>query len=647
MSRLRWLILLLFLLPISGQAQTSVYRTAFDYDGLRLRVELLDDDLAHFELTTAATAADTPISTTVMVAKTDYAGASSVEFPAENEIATPEMLLQVEASTLCVTVTDRVRDVLLTTVCPLLDEGALKGLTFGQAGTTDIYGLGEHFRSRRGGTDGNWMGSRVVPGNQYGNDMVSFNGGNVGNAQFPVMYALGQNTDNYAVFVDHAYQQSWAFNNDPLVMRTSEPPLRWYVMTGSDLPDLRADFMELTGRPPVPPKQMFGLWVSEFGYENWDELIGVLDTLRVADFPLDGFVLDLLWFGGIERGASQIGSLAWDEANFPNPALAIAMLRAGFGLGVMTIEEPYVSTTGRDYEEALAAGVLVSECADCEPIALDSWWGAGSMVDFTDPDAAAWWHDDRRQPLIDLGVMAHWTDLGEPEDYDASADYAGGDQATIHNLYNLLWSQSVWDGYQRNQVERRPFILSRSGTAGSQRFGVALWSGDIGANMLSLAEQMNVQMHMALSGIDYFGSDVGGFYREAFDPVFNIDQMYTVWLANSALTDVPLRPHAFNVSERFETAPSLVGDVASNLANVRLRYELSPYLYTLAHQAYRTGAAVFPPLVYYYQDDPAVRTLGGQKMIGEQMMMAALTDYDPAATEVYLPRGGLVRLPHG
>ncbi|MBE2268646.1 MAG: DUF5110 domain-containing protein [Anaerolinea sp.] len=638
MARFRWLVLLLVLLPAAGQAQTSVYRAAYAADGVMLRVELLDDDLAHFELTTAPVDSDTPISTSVMVAKTDYAGVSAVEFPAADEIATPEMHLRVDPVSLCVTVTDRARDVLLTTTCPLLDTGEIKGLTFAQAGTTDIYGLGEHFRNR-GGTDGNWMGSRILPGNQYGNDLISFRGGNVANAQFPVLYALGQGSDNYAVFVDHVYQQAWAFSADPFVLRTSAP-LRWYMLLGRDLPDLRADYMELTGRPPVPPKQMFGLWVSEYGYENWEEVMAVLDSLRAAGFPVDGFVLDLLWFGGIARGSSQMGSLAWDEAAFPDPAEVIAMLRADFGVGVMTIEEPYVSVTARGYDEAAGADVLVSGCAGCAPISLESWWGSGSMVDFTNPRAAVWWHDERRQPLIDLGVMGHWTDLGEPEDFDESAVYAGGDQAAIHNLYNLLWSQSVWDGYMRNNVERRPFILSRSGTAGSQRFGAALWSGDIGANMDSLSEQMNVQMHMALSGIDYFGSDVGGFYRDAFDPLFDADEMYTVWFANSALTDVPLRPHAFNISERYETAPSLIGAVPSNLANVRLRYELSPYLYTLAHQAYRTGEAVFPPPVYYFQEDPAVRVMGGQKMIGSQMMMATLTDYDPETTDVYLPHGG-------
>jgi len=639
--RLLLLGLCLSLFSIGVQAQGGVYRATFSAEGRYLTVELLDDDLAHFELSLTAPT-DEAIWTSPMIAKTDYSGPSSVDFPSADEIATPEMRLYIDPASLCVTATDLTRDLTLTTICPTIDESEIKGLTLTQEGTTDIYGLGEQFR-RRGGTDGNWIGDRRLMPNSYGNGLARFNGGNVANAQFPILYALGEGKNNYAIFVDHVYQQYWAFNNDPFVMQTRNAPLRWYMMTGENLPDLRADYMELTGRPPVPPKQMFGLWVSEYGYENWEELSTVLDSLQAAKFPLDGFMLDLYWFGGVD-GNSQIGSLAWDEENFPDPENFIADLRADYGVGVMTMEESYVSENARGYDQAVDA--LVRECENCPPVSMSAWWGSGGMVDWSNPEAAAWWHDQRRQHLIDEGVIGHWTDLGEPENFVENAWYFGlpgtdlHDHASIHNIYNLLWTQSIWDGYQRNHVQRRPFILSRSGTSGSQRYGAALWSGDIAANMPSLAEQMNVQMQMSLSGVDYFGSDVGGYFRRAFDPVLGMDKMYTVWLANSALLDVPLRPHTNNLQNQYQTAPSLIGDVPSNLANVRLRYELSPYLYTLAHRAYRAGEAVYPPLVYYFQDDPAVRTLGSQKMIGAQMMMTALADYDPEITTVYLPRGG-------
>ncbi|WP_119070520.1 TIM-barrel domain-containing protein [Aggregatilinea lenta] len=633
--------------PVAAQDAPGIFRTAYEAAGWTLTVELLDDDLAHFELSQSLPG-DDPIPVTPMIAKTDYAGPSSVTEPAPGVIETPELRLEIDADALCVTLTDLTRDpaLPLTTVCPLPDAAEDElGLTLTQERTTDLYGLGEQFQ-RRGGADGTWMGKQRRFLNLYGNELTGLNGGSVGNAQFPILYALGPDTENYALFLDHARQQYWDFGADPFAAITSGASLRWYLMTGPDLLDLRRDYMELTGRAPVPPKQMFGLWVSEYGYEDWAELDGVIESLRAAGFPLDGFVLDLYWFGSaFPKESSQMGSLTWDEAAFPDPAETLAQYRDA-GLGVMLIEEPYVSQSAEGYDEAAANGVLVRTCGEvtCAPVAIDDWWGMGGMVDFTDPNAAAWWHDHRRQPLIDAGVTGHWTDLGEPEVYDEGAWYAGvgaegHTQADVHNLYNLLWSRSIWDGYARHAVEQRPFVLSRSGTSGSQRYGVAMWSGDIGANMPSLAAHMNVQMHMSLSGVDYFGADVGGFMRQALDR-YPADDLYTIWLANAALLDVPLRPHVQNLQNENVTAPSLIGDVASNLANVRLRYELSPYLYTLAHRATRDGDPVFAPLVVYFQDDPAVRALGSQKMIGPDLMVATITAYDVATIPVYLPAGG-------
>ena len=87
----------------------------------------------------------------------------------------------------------------------------------------------------------------------------------------------------------------------------------------------------------------------------------------------------------------------------------------------------------------------------------------------------------------------------------------------LHNLYNLLWHQSIFAGYQRNHSQQRPFMLSRAGGAGMQRYGAGMWSGDIPARLENLAAHLNTQMQMSLSGVDYFGSDAGGFYRKSFE----------------------------------------------------------------------------------------------------------------------------------
>src|SRR5690606_25584835 len=114
---------------------------------------------------------------------------------------------------------------------------------------------------------------------------------------------VGANNANYGLLVDQVYKQEWNLTGNPGSMNTWGDEIRWYTMTGADLPDLRKDYMELTGRPPVPPKKTFGLWVSEYGYDNWGEIDGTLSGLRTAKFPVDGFMLDVQWFGGVTAGS--------------------------------------------------------------------------------------------------------------------------------------------------------------------------------------------------------------------------------------------------------------------------------------------------------------------------------------------------------
>lgn len=210
MKRLALILLALCLaLPVSPYRTTatdSIYRTTFESAGLYLTLELLDDDLAHFELSLSAPG-DGPIWTTPMIAKTDYPGPTSVAQPDPDTLETRDMRVEIDPEGLCVTITDLTRepDLTLTTLCPTTADDSLAGLSFTQEGTTDLYGLGEQFQ-RRGGTDGNWLDKQRSVLNRYGNEHSRFNGGRVGNAQFPILYALGANKDNYALFLDSVYQ---------------------------------------------------------------------------------------------------------------------------------------------------------------------------------------------------------------------------------------------------------------------------------------------------------------------------------------------------------------------------------------------------------------------------------------------------------
>ncbi|HYF66171.1 MAG TPA: TIM-barrel domain-containing protein, partial [Herpetosiphonaceae bacterium] len=609
-------------------------------------VEILDDDLVHFEASalTAAPSTDAPLFTTPLVAKTNYPGPASFS-QAGNTLETADLRLTVNPTSLCVTVHDKLKAITLTTTCPADLTSAMKKMTMTPESMQNVYGLGQQFF--REGANGDWTGRVRSPGS-FGNVMSGdgANGGAVGNTQIPVMYALGANNANYALYADQVYKQRWDFVASPWTFETEGEQVRWYVLSGPSLADLRQDYLELTGKPPVPPKKAFGLWVSEYGYDNWAELEGKLATLRTNAFPVDGFVLDLQWFGGITGSdATRMGSLTWDQTRFPNPAAKIASYKTTEGLGIIPIEESYIGKALPEHTDLENRGYLVrAGCATCAPVYLTSnpWWGKGGMIDWTSDAAGDYWHDSKRKALIDAGVTGHWIDLGEPEMFAAN-DWTQGvipgkhDHASYHNVYNFKWAESIFRGYGRTDAARRPFMLSRSGAAGIQRLGVAMWSGDIGSDLQNLASQQNAQMHMSLSGIDYYGSDIGGFHRGG-----DVNTSYTQWFANSVWTDVPIRPHTENLCNCKETAPDRIGDKASNLANLRMRYELTPYYYSLAHRAALTGEPIVPPLVYHYQNDANVRELGSQKLIGRDILVATTVGADTTQRDVYLPAGDWV-----
>ena len=676
-------------------ASAQIQRAKFVNSSAYLMVEVLGDSIVHFE--TAAgqgPAEDQPLYTSPMVAKTDYAGPSAANFSRQGTIIeTPLLRLEVNPANLCVAARYKSRsDGYLTTFCPV-ELGSVshpKGLNVDPAGTSQVYGLGQQFK-RAGSADGDWttLGIRegaTVSDAPVGNHLDGFEGGADGNVQIPVYYALSEHGPTYSVLMDNVYWQKWDFTTNWWQARMFGDHLRWYLFAGRDLPEIRAAYMELTGRPPVPPRKAFGLWTSEFGYKNFGRIDQLKDGLRRDGFPVDGFVLDLNWFGGIQGGQSQrthMGRLDWDqdqhrddldnnEYSFPNAGAKVQEY-AGDDIGLCAIEESYLAKgtdTFSQLPNTLSAYRRTNDV--CDPAHSDrfrddiqGFWGEGRMIDWSNPAAGAWVHANRRHPnLTKLGVTCHWTDLGEPESFKGDACYNGVElvprdgaieiknhHSDIHNLYDLLWNRSIWDGYTAHGgttndlgvTNSRPFILSRSAAAGIQRYGVAMWSGDIPSCLEALATHANAQMHMSFSGIDYYGADVGGFRREAMPD--NDDngryrgyeqEIFTQWFANAAWFDVPVRPHTdiqFKPFREYQTAPNLVGKVDSNLANLRQRYELIPYYYSLAHQAHATGAPLMPPPVFYYQNDPNLRGMGNQKMIGRDLVVGVVAGYggSPAA----------------
>jgi len=665
------------LFAVSSRAE--VKRASFSTGSQYLRIEVLDEDLMHFEYA-AGTAPTGAIYTSPMILKTDYTGPTAYS-ESGSVVETGELRATVDQRSLCVALFDKQRRVSLSTICPADLNRDWKGLNIAKGQATAAYGLGQQFKLTNS-ADGDWLMNGVREEQPAGQAQTHGNGfvpvkpaGMVGNIQMPILYVVGGAGFGYALMLDNVYKQRWDFSNDPWQARMWGDQVRFYVMTGPDLPDLRRDFLELVGTPPVPPRKAFGLWVSEFGYKNWQQIDGLRLGLRRDGFPVDGFVLDLQWFGGVKANdpASAMGRLDWQRddvggIHFDDPDGHIASL-AKDNVGLVAIEESYVSQNTDTYAKMTGVGRLLAyqrvsgrcDPSQQSPTTLSDWFGEGGMIDWSNPDAGAWVHENRRRPnLIAKGILGHWTDLGEPEKYDPNACYHGvestpaglkNQHGDIHNLYALLWNKSIYDSFVRNAsgAGQRPLVLSRSGAAGSDRFGVAMWSGDIGSNLVLLADHLNAQMHMSFSGIDYYGADIGGFRREGIPYNENHSgnlqyekELYTIWLANGAWFDVPIRPHtdnSFQQNKRYETAPDLVGDMRSNRENLRQRYELMPYYYSLAHRAFLAAEPLIPPLAFYYQNDPNVRGVGHEKLIGKDLLVAIVASHGEYARKVYLPQG--------
>jgi alpha-glucosidase len=690
---------------VPGLAAGAVERRQFIAPSGYLVIEVLDDDLVHFEASAVGSvpSLSQPLFTSPMVLKKDYIGPSAFT-DGGLTLETQAIRLVVDPASLCVRIEDKSHgNAHLTTICPLEMDKPFKGINLDPTSMTQVYGLGQEFKAAKSpncrfvqtSADGDWIShgvreGMVVQGLDAGNGFQGLQCGAVGNVQIPVLYAVGAGGLNYALFMDNVYKQRWDFTSSPWKARMYGDQLRWYVMTGPNLPDLRADYLELTGRPPVPPRKAFGLWVSEFGYDNFGQIDTLLAGLRSNDFPVDGFVLDLNWFGGIVNKGNQpkthMGRLNWDEDqspdlsgnpySFQNPGTRIQSYAADH-IGLTAIEESYIADTTDTFQQMPVplSAYRQTGTGICDPTNqnqamtdIAGFWGTGRMIDWTDLTAGTWIHDNRRFPnLSRRGITSHWTDLGEPETFSAAACYEGVEttasgrknhHSDIHNLYNLLWNQAIWDGYAARQgqvndlgvTNPRPFIVTRSGAAGTQRTGAAMWSGDIASATESLAAHFNAQLHMSFSGIDYYGSDLGGFRREVLphnDGKGSYrgyeDELFTQWFAAGAWFDVPVRPHTdnefVNATPPYDTAPHLVGHVRSNRANLRRRYALTPYYYSLAHRAHAAGEPLVPPLVFYYQNDPNVRGVGHEKLIGRDLLIGVVARHGEYERDIYLPAG--------
>jgi alpha-D-xyloside xylohydrolase len=381
-------------------------------------------------------------------------------------------------------------------------------------------------------------------------------------------------------------------------------------------------YTALTGRPPVPPEWTFGVWLSKCFYESRAEVVAALDTAQECGIDVDVLNIDPWWLANRPGRDYDFCDFVWNEKDF-GPMQDLVDWLHGRGVRLCLWVNPNVP-------EDLPA--FVPDRMVGNGAARDACFPVRGFVDFTGR-GGDWWVGEMRR-LLDAGVDAFKLDYGELVPVDAR--YADGrDGAEVHNLYGLLASMTA-------HRAGAPFLYTRSGTAGSQRYP-AHWSGDAQSTWAGLHGSVRGALAAAWSGFAHWACDIGGFYRRdlghpADDPTAGFarpePELFIRWMQFGLLCSHS-RFHGIMGRE-----PWLFGDDAVRIARefIALRKQLRPYLLQLAEEAAQTGWPLLRPVAFEYPDDVGARGVDTEFLLGPSLLVAPVLE-PGGRVDVYVPPG--------
>jgi alpha-D-xyloside xylohydrolase len=419
---------------------------------------------------------------------------------------------------------------------------------------------------------------------------------------------------------------------------------------GPDLDDVVAGYRELTGRAPLMPRFALGLWQSRERYRTAQESLDVLAEFRRRRIPVDTIVQDWQYWPG-----DQWGSHAFDPARFPDPVGWIREIHERFEARLMISVWPKFYTTTENFRALEERGFLYPETLK-RP--TKDWLGhAHSFYDAFNPKARDLFWSQVESALFRKGVDAWWMDATEPELVGegtpealktAMHPTALGSGARLANAYVLPSSQAVYEGQRKADPTKRVFTLTRSAFAGVQRYAAAAWSGDIASDWDVLRKQVPAGLNMALSGVPWWTTDVGGFavprrWSTAHPRPEDVDEwreINTRWFQYATFCPL-LRVHGQFPTREMWFFGGDEGHRAylTQLAFDRLRYRLLPYAYTLAAEVTRKHGSLMRPLVMDFGDDAVVLDIGDQFLFGPSLLVNPVVTKGATRRSVYLPRG--------
>jgi alpha-D-xyloside xylohydrolase len=472
-----------------------------------------------------------------------------------------------------------------------------------------IYGLGERF------------GAFVKNGQSV--DLWNADGGTASEQAYKnVPFYLS--SAGYGVFVDHPEQVSFEVGSEVVSQNqfsVEGQSLTYYVIDGPTPKDVLRRYTGLTGRPAEVPGWSFGLWLSTSFTTSYDEatVTEFIDGMAERDLPLSVFHFDCFWMRQFHWC-----DFIWDPATFPDPAGMLQRLHDR-GLKVCVWINPYIAQRSYLFEEGRKAGYLVKN-PDGSVWQWDKWQAGMALVDFTNPDAAAWYASKLRA-LLEMGVDCFKTDFGERIPTDV-VWHDGSDPQRMHNYYAHLYNCTVFELLEAERGAGEAVVFARSATAGGQQYPVH-WGGDCESTFVAMAESLRGGLSLAASGFGYWSHDIGGFEGTPDPTVFKR------WIAFGLLSSHS-RLHG---SGSYRVPWAYDAEAVEVLRHfTRLKLSLMPYLAAVAQQAHREGIPMMRPMILEFPDDPTAAYLDRQYMLGPDLLIAPVMSPEGEVT-FYVPAG--------
>lgn len=514
------------------------------------------------------------------------------------------------------------------------DKEGNKGFSFKLAKDEQVYGGGERALP---------LNRRGYAFNLYNNPWYHYELG-ADNLNYSVPFFI--TNKGYGIFFDNAskgYVDIGKSDSNLFKASFSYGEINAYIIIGETYQEILTEYHKLTGTQPLPPRWALGNLMSRFGYTSEKQVTEIAASMKKERMPIDAIIYDLFWFGDEIKGT--LGNLDWiNKEKWPNPKAMIEKFKKQ-NINTTLITEPYILEYTNSFNESLD---FWTKDGFGNPYVLKNFYfGKGGLIDIFRKDAGNWIWNYHYKKQINNGVVAWWTDLGEPESHPEEILHNLKDLGiaksqpakAVHNIYGHYWNKMLFENYSKDYPNQRLFHLNRSGFAGSQRFSIFPWSGDVARNWSGLKAQPLVMLGMSLSGVPYIHADAGGFALGEKD-----EELFVRWLQFATYTPI-FRPHGTALYDIDPAAPSFPSEAAlydepyKSLAKKAIieRYELLPYIYTLAYRQTQFAEPIVKPLFYNYANDSNAVNQNNQYLFGDNILVAPVLDKMANEMQVYLP----------